>query len=102
VRAPLGLALPGGPAAGAPTSLPARGLSYLAALAEALPAGTRFGWSPDLGYAVVQSDVAAVAEDAAQAFEKLGHRLVPIAGGPPELGREWGLLGSFELRAHLS
>ena len=91
-----------GPSPRDANSLPAPGLSYLAALAEALPSGTRFGWSPDLGYAVVQSDVAAEVEDAAHVFEKLGHRLVPIAGGPPELGREWGLLGSFELRSHLS
>ena len=66
--------------------------------AEALPAGLRIGYSPDLGYAVVQSDVAAAVEDAAQVFEKLGHRVEPVAGGPPELGREWGLLGAFELR----
>ena len=85
-----------------PNSLPAPGLSYVGALAEALPSGTRFGFSPDLGSAIVQSDVAAVVEEAAQVFEKLGHQIVPIAGGPPELGREWGLLGSFELRAHLS
>jgi aspartyl-tRNA(Asn)/glutamyl-tRNA(Gln) amidotransferase subunit A len=91
-----------GPSPCDPNSLPAPGLSYVAALAEALPAGTRFGWSPDLGYAVVQSDVAALAEDAAHVFEKLGHRLVPIAGGPPELGRDWGLLGAFELRSYLS
>jgi aspartyl-tRNA(Asn)/glutamyl-tRNA(Gln) amidotransferase subunit A len=91
-----------GPSPCDPNSLPAPGVSYVAALAEALPPGTRFGWSPDLGYAVVQSDVAALAEEAAHVFEKLGHRLVPIAGGPPELGREWGLLGSFELRSHLS
>jgi aspartyl-tRNA(Asn)/glutamyl-tRNA(Gln) amidotransferase subunit A len=91
-----------GPSPCDPNSLPAPGLSYAAALAEALPPGTRFGWSPELGYAVVQSDVAALAEDAAHVFEKLGHRLVPVAGGPPELGREWGLLGSFELRSHLA
>jgi aspartyl-tRNA(Asn)/glutamyl-tRNA(Gln) amidotransferase subunit A len=91
-----------GPSPYDPNSLPAPGLSYAAALAEALPAGTRFGFSPDLGYAVVQSDVAALVEDAAQVFEKLGHRLMPVAGGPPELGREWGLLGSFELRSLLA
>ncbi len=91
-----------GPSPCDPNSLPHPGLSYVAALAEALPSGTRFGFSPDLGSAVVQSDIGAVVEDAAQAFEKLGHRLLPIAGGPPELGREWGLLGSFEMRAHLS
>ena len=34
-------------------------------------------------------------------FEQLGHRLQPIAGGPPQLGRDWGLLGLFELAAHL-
>jgi aspartyl-tRNA(Asn)/glutamyl-tRNA(Gln) amidotransferase subunit A len=84
-----------------PNSLPHPGISYLAALAEELPAGTRFGFSPDLGSAVVQSDVAAVVEDAATVFEKRGHRLVPIAGGPPVLGREWGTLGSFELASQL-
>ena len=68
-----------GPSPCDPNSLPAPGLSYVAALAEALPAGTRFGFSADLGYAVVQSDVAAVVEDAARVFEKLGHRLLPIA-----------------------
>ena len=84
-----------------PNSLPHPGISYLAALGEELPAGTRFGFSADLGSAVVQSDVAAAVEDAARAFEKRGHRLVPIAGGPPSLGREWGTLGSFELASHL-
>jgi len=84
-----------------PNSLPHPGISYVAALAEELPAGTRFGFSPDLGSAVVQSDVAAVVEDAASVFEKRGHRLVAVAGGPPVLGREWGTLGSFELASHL-
>jgi aspartyl-tRNA(Asn)/glutamyl-tRNA(Gln) amidotransferase subunit A len=84
-----------------PNSLPHPGISYLAALAEELPPGTRFGFSPDLGSAVVQSDVAAVVEDAATVFEKRGHRLVPIVGGPPALGREWGTLGSFELASQL-
>ena len=78
-----------------PNSLPHPGISYVEALAEELPAGTRFGFSPDLGYAVVQSDIAAAVEDAAHAFEKAGHRLVPIAGGPPLLGPAWGMLGAF-------
>lgn len=90
-----------GPSPLDPNSLPHPGISYVAALAKALPAGTRFGYSPDLGEAVVQSDVAAAALDAARVFEKLGHRLVPVAGGPPTLGREWGTLGSFELASHL-
>ena len=78
-----------------PNSLPHPGISYVEALAEELPAGTRFGFSPDLGYGVVQSDVAAVVEDAAHAFVKAGHRLVPIAGGPPMLGAAWGMLGAY-------
>jgi aspartyl-tRNA(Asn)/glutamyl-tRNA(Gln) amidotransferase subunit A len=90
-----------GPSPCDPNSLPHPGLSYAAALGEALPPGTRFGFSADLGYAVVQSDVAAAVEEAARAFEKLGHRLVAVAGGPPALGREWGLLGAFELRSQL-
>lgn len=84
-----------------PKSLPHPGLSYVAALREPLPRGLRIGWSPDLGYAVVQSDVAAVVEEAVHVFERLGHRLVAIAGGPPPLGREWGLIGAFELAAQL-
>ncbi len=84
-----------------PNSLPHPGLSYVAALAEELPAGTRFGFSADLGSVVVQSDVASAVEEAALAFEKRGHRLVPLAGGPPRVGREWGLLGSFELASQL-
>jgi aspartyl-tRNA(Asn)/glutamyl-tRNA(Gln) amidotransferase subunit A len=84
-----------------PNSLPHPGLSYVAALREELPAGTRFGYSPDLGYAVVQSDVAAVVEEAARAFAKLGHKLVSIADGPPKLGVEWGLLGAFNLLSRL-
>jgi aspartyl-tRNA(Asn)/glutamyl-tRNA(Gln) amidotransferase subunit A len=89
-----------GPSPWDPNSLPPPGLSYAAVLEEPLPP-LRIGFSPDLGYAVVQSDVAAAVEDAAQVFAKLGHRLGRVAGGPPPLGREWGLLGAFELAAAL-
>jgi aspartyl-tRNA(Asn)/glutamyl-tRNA(Gln) amidotransferase subunit A len=84
-----------------PNSLPHPGLSYADALREALAPGTRFGFSPDLGHAVVQSDVAEIVEEAARVFGKLGHRLVSIEGGPPKLGIEWGLLGSFHLLSRL-
>lgn len=82
-------------------SLPHPGISYVEALAEALPSGLRIGFSPDLGYAVVQSDVAAAVEEAVQVFEKLGHRVRPVEGGPPRMGREWGMLGAWEKAAHL-
>src|SRR5262249_52447795 len=84
-----------------PYSLPAPGYSYVPKLAESLPSGLRIGFSPDLGYAVVQSDVAAIVEDAVGVFGSLGHRVSRIQGGPPELGRAWGLLGAFLLGARL-
>jgi aspartyl-tRNA(Asn)/glutamyl-tRNA(Gln) amidotransferase subunit A len=90
-----------GPSSLDPYSLPHPGYSYVQRLSDAKPDGLRIGFSPDLGYAVVQSDVAASVDDAVQVFARLGHRVERIAGGPPELGRAWGLLGSFLLGARL-
>lgn len=90
-----------GPSPYDPNSLPHPGLSYLAAVRGALPRGLRIAFSPDLGYAVVQSDVAAAVEDGVRVFERLGHRVQRISGGPPQLGREWAILGAFELAARL-
>ncbi len=84
-----------------PTSLPHPGFSYAQKLREPLPSGLRIGFSPDLGYAVVQSDVAAAVEDATWVFASLGHRVEAVAGGPPEPGQTWGLLGAFLLGAQL-
>ena len=83
-----------------PYSLPHPGYSYAEAVAEPLPK-LRIAYSPDLGYAVVQSDVAAAVEEGVAVFERLGHRVERIAGGPPELGRTWGLLGAYLLAAQL-
>ena len=66
------------------------------------PSGLKIGFSPDLGYAVVDSDVARIVEDAARAFERLGHRLMPVRGGPPDLVSEWGLLSTFEIGARIA
>src|SRR5215475_976095 len=71
-----------GPAALDPYSLPHPGYSYAQRLSET-PGALRIGFSPDLGYAVVQSDVAAAVEDAAQVFARLGHRVGRVEGGPP-------------------
>jgi aspartyl-tRNA(Asn)/glutamyl-tRNA(Gln) amidotransferase subunit A len=83
-----------------PNSLPHPGLSYRQILRD-LPAGLRIGYAPDLGYAVVQSDVAEVAADAAQAFRELGHHVEPVVGGPPEPGWDWGFQGAFEMLSKL-
>jgi Asp-tRNA(Asn)/Glu-tRNA(Gln) amidotransferase A subunit family amidase len=90
-----------GPSPYDPNSLPHPGLSYLEAVRTPLSRKLRIAYSADLGYAVVQSDVAAAVEENVRVFEKLGHRVTAISGGPPLLGREWGLLGSFELAARL-
>lgn len=90
-----------GPSPWDPNSLPHPGISYFEAVRAELPRGLRIAFSPDLGYAVVQSDVAAAVEESVRVFEKLGHRVSPIAGGPPQLGREWAILGAFELASHL-
>jgi aspartyl-tRNA(Asn)/glutamyl-tRNA(Gln) amidotransferase subunit A len=84
-----------------PTSLPHPGFSYLERLRGAAPHGLRIAYSPDLGYAVVQSDVAAAVEDAVGVLAGLGHRVERIAGGPPEAGRAWRLLGAFLLASQL-
>jgi aspartyl-tRNA(Asn)/glutamyl-tRNA(Gln) amidotransferase subunit A len=84
-----------------PNSLPHPGLSYREALRERL-SSLRIGFSPDLGYAVVQSDVADVVEDAAREFEKLGHSFQEVRDGPPEPGHDWGMVGAFELLGKLA
>jgi aspartyl-tRNA(Asn)/glutamyl-tRNA(Gln) amidotransferase subunit A len=83
-----------------PNSLPHPGISYREVLAE-LPAGLRIGYSADLGFAVVQSDIADVAGNAARTFEAMGHRLEEVKRGLPELGHDWGLLGAFELLSRI-
>jgi aspartyl-tRNA(Asn)/glutamyl-tRNA(Gln) amidotransferase subunit A len=83
-----------------PNSLPHPGLSYVEVLRRC-PDALRIGFSPDLGYAVVQSDVADVVGEAVAAFETLGHRVDLVKGGPPEPGRDWGLIGVFQLLGEL-
>jgi len=84
-----------------PHSLPHPGYRYADRLRAPSPRGLRIGYSPDLGYATVQSDVAAAVEDGVRTLERLGHRIVPITTGPPELGQAWGLLGAFLNAARL-
>ncbi|MDH3213626.1 MAG: amidase [Myxococcales bacterium] len=84
-----------------PNSLPHPGISYRDVLRD-LPSGLRFGYSADLGYAAVQSDVAEVVHAAARAFLDLGHRFEAVEGGPPEPGHDWGMVGAFEALAKLA
>jgi aspartyl-tRNA(Asn)/glutamyl-tRNA(Gln) amidotransferase subunit A len=90
-----------GPSPGDPNSLPHPGYSYLAKIREPLGRGLRIGLAPDLGYAAVQTDVAAAVEENAKVFEGLGHTVEEIQGGPPLMNGEWEVLGSFEIAAQI-
>jgi len=83
-----------------PKSLPHPGVAYRDVLRD-LPDGLRIGVSRDLGYGVVQSDVAEVVLDAANVFAELGHHVEEIEGGPPDVGRTWGLINAFEAAGKL-
>jgi len=83
-----------------PNSLPHPGFRYRDVL-EDLPNGLRIGFSPDLGYGVVQSDVARAVAEAKNVLASLGHDVETVSGGPPEPGRDWGLSGAFELLAKI-
>ncbi len=93
------LDLVAGPSPCDPGSLPHPGLSYREVLESGLPSSVRIAWSPDLGYARVQSDVARVAADAASVFDQAGLSVEPleehVPGGPPMLTTAWGTLGNF-------
>ncbi len=93
------LDLVAGPSPCDPGSLPHPGLSYRKVLESGLPSSTRIAWSPDLGYARVQSDVGKTASDAAAAFAEAGLAIEPleehVPGGPPMLTAAWGSLGNF-------
>jgi aspartyl-tRNA(Asn)/glutamyl-tRNA(Gln) amidotransferase subunit A len=58
-------------------SVPAPVASFAAEL-EVPPAPLRLAFSPDLGYAVVEPDVAACVERAARSFEQLGHSVEQV------------------------
>lgn len=93
------LDLVAGPSPCDPGSLPYPGLSYREVLESGLPSSLRIAWSPDLGYARVQSDVARVAADAAAVFDQSGLSVEPleehVPDGPPMLTAAWGALGNF-------
>jgi aspartyl-tRNA(Asn)/glutamyl-tRNA(Gln) amidotransferase subunit A len=99
--AALHLDLVAGPHPLDPNSLPPAGLSYRDTLRD-LPRGLRIGFSPDLGYTPVQSDVAEVVGDEAAVFAELGHEVELVKGGPPAVGRDWGLVNSFEAAGMLA
>lgn len=85
-----------------PSSLPHPGLLYRDVIEEPFERPLRIAFSPDLGFAVVQDDLAKVVREAVRVFEDAGHAVDVIEGGPPEPGSDWLLGGAFEQLAELS
>ncbi len=68
------------------------GIDYLAALDSTDIKGLRVAWSPDLGYAAVDPEVAAIAAAAARRFEALGCEVVEAH---PPLGDPWNIVDTI-------
>ncbi len=90
-----------GPSPHDPVALPHPGYSYLDRVREDLPTRMRIGYSPDLGSVLVQGEVARAVEEGVRVFEKLGHEIVPIADGPPKMGRAWNKMAGWGLAGRI-
>ena len=83
-----------------PLSLARPARSYMETINE-MPHGLRIAFSPDLGYARVQADVATGVADAVTAFEGMGHRVDQWRGGLRDLGDVWPRLIAMDIYAQL-
>jgi aspartyl-tRNA(Asn)/glutamyl-tRNA(Gln) amidotransferase subunit A len=83
-----------------PGSLPFPGMSYVETL-NRLPQGLRIGFSPTLGYALVQEDVMALAEQAVKVFEDMGHNVEVWEGEIPEVSQAWADLTAMDIYAQV-
>jgi aspartyl-tRNA(Asn)/glutamyl-tRNA(Gln) amidotransferase subunit A len=102
-----------GPDPSDPTSLPADDINYVAELNNDIR-GWRVAYSPDLGYAQVDSEVADICQTAVRAFEDLGAHVTeatPAWGNPvdamwngiwvPGIGSGYDLVSWDEERGHV-
>ncbi len=83
-----------------PGSLPPPGISYVECLSK-LPGGLRIGFSPTLGYALVQKDVMPLVEQAVKAFEDMGHTVEIWEGKIPEVSQAWSDLTICDIYAQV-
>jgi len=81
-----------------PDALPPPTVSYVDCLKK-LPERLRIGFSPDLGCARVQKEVAGVVQQAVKAFEDMGHALSVWPGRLPRVDDAWSKLMFYELYA---
>ena len=79
------------------TSLPAPTVSYESVIEQLDVAGLRAAWSLDLGFALVDEEVAACTSDAAPALvEAAGLELVDVELSYPDLIPNWAMLESVD------
>jgi aspartyl-tRNA(Asn)/glutamyl-tRNA(Gln) amidotransferase subunit A len=91
-----------GPSARDRTSLPHPGVRYEDMLEVLDVSGVRIGWSPDLGYAAVEPEVAAIAEAAARDLvAAMGARWTPLDVHLTDPVRVWMGAGSLDLYQQL-
>ncbi len=83
-----------------PASLPHPGFSYSAGL-DRLPAGLKIAFSPTLGHATVQSDVASLVENAVRTFEDMGHHVELFDDPMPAVGDAWNRLFGLDIYGNL-
>jgi aspartyl-tRNA(Asn)/glutamyl-tRNA(Gln) amidotransferase subunit A len=79
-------------------SLPSEGRSYLEACEESI-AGWSVAWSPDLGVAQVEPEVARITEEAAAVFEALGCRVETVATGWEDSEEIFTVMAAAEMYA---
>lgn len=91
--AALMLAVMAGPHPSDPYSLEAPPADYQGELKKGIK-GLKIAWSPDLGYATVDPEVAEITSGAARAFEELGCAVEEVDPGFGDPGRIFGILWS--------
>jgi aspartyl-tRNA(Asn)/glutamyl-tRNA(Gln) amidotransferase subunit A len=83
-----------------PNSLPRYTGSYEAEL-DNLPKDLRIAFSPDLGYAAVEPDVAREVRSAVEAFRDLGYTVDEVGAVFDDTGSIWGRIGGAEVYAFI-
>ena len=85
---------------GDPDSLPQPKASYVKCLKK-LPASLNIGFSPTVGYALVQKDVMDLVEQAVKSFEQMGHRVEIWEGKLADAGQAWAEITNCGIYAQL-
>lgn len=85
-----------------PDSLPPPATSYLDGLEQPLARRMRIGFSPDLGYGLVDADVRREVAAAVEVFARLGHDVEQIPTVFPDVGRGWAYASGSEVYAELA